>query len=61
MFMFVAKEFTHLLNAFDFSIGVNAPTHMSGHKLDLVLLHGLSVTDLDVCENGFSDHTTVMP
>ncbi len=54
------KEFTHLLNAFDFSIGVNAPTHKGGHILDLVLLHGLTITDLEVCENGFSDHKTVM-
>ncbi len=56
----LAKEFTHLLNAFAFSIGVNAPTHKGGHILDLVLLHGLSITDLEVCENGFSDHKTVM-
>ncbi len=56
----LAKEFTHLLNAFDFSIGVNAPTHKGGHILDLVLLHGLSVTDIEVCENGFSDHKTVI-
>ncbi len=54
----LAKEFTHLLNAFDFSIRVNAPTHKGGHILDLVLLHGLSITDLEVCENGFSDHKT---
>ncbi len=40
----LAKEFTHLLNAFDFSIGVNAPTHKGGHILDLVLLHGLKIT-----------------
>ncbi len=34
----LAKEFTHLLNAFDFSLGVNAPTHKGGHILDLVSL-----------------------
>lgn len=34
----LAKEFTHSLNAFDFSIGVNAPTHKDGHTLDLVFL-----------------------
>ncbi len=31
----LAKEFTHLLNAFDFSIGVNAPTHKGGHRVVL--------------------------
>ncbi len=56
----LAKEFTHLQNAFDFSIGVNARTHKGGHIPDWVLLHGLSVTDLEVCENGFSYHKTVM-
>ncbi len=25
-----------------------------------MLLHGLRITDLEVCENGFSDHKTVM-
>lgn len=56
----LAKEFTHLLNAFDFSIGVNSPTHKGGHILDFVLLHELSITALEVCENGFFDHETVM-
>jgi len=35
-------------------------THKGGHTLDLVLQHGVSIIDLDICENGFSDHKTIM-
>ncbi len=55
----LAKEFINLLNAFDLTIQVNVPTHQQGHTLHLVLTYGFSLCDLEVCENGFSDHKTV--
>lgn len=39
---------------------MNVPTHQLGHTLDLVLSYGLSLCDLEVVENGFSDHKSVM-
>ncbi len=56
----LAKEFINLLNAFDLTLQVNVPTHQQGHTLDLVLTYGFSLCDLEVCENGFSDHKTVL-
>lgn len=56
----LAKEFLNLLNAFDLTSQVNIPTHQHGHTLNLILTHGFSFCDLDVCENGFSDHKTVV-
>ncbi len=35
---------------------VNVPTHQLGHTLDLVLTYGFTLYDLEVFDNGFSDH-----
>ncbi len=35
---------------------VNGATHKRGHNLDLVLLHGISICELEVIELSFSDH-----
>lgn len=56
----LAKEFINLLNAFDLTLQINVPTHQHGHTLDLVLTYGCSLNKLEVCENGFSDHKTIM-
>ncbi len=39
---------------------VNVPTHQLGHILDLVLTYGFTLYDLEVFDNGFSDHKSVM-
>ncbi len=39
---------------------VNVPTHQLGHTLDLVLTYGFTLYDLEVLDNGFSDHKSVM-
>ncbi len=57
---FLVKEFINLLNAFDLTLQANVPTHQHGHTLDLVLTYVFSLCDLEVCENGFSDHKTVL-
>lgn len=56
----LAKEFLNLLNAFDLVLHVNVPTHQHGHTLDLVLYHGFSLCNVEVCENVFSDHKSIM-
>ena len=35
---------------------MSGPTHEHGHTLDLVLCHGLSVSNTEICDNVFSDH-----
>jgi len=38
---------------------VNGPTHKHGHTLDLVLLHGISICELEILDLSFSDHMPV--
>ncbi len=56
----LAKEFITLINAFDLDHHVNVPTHQGGYTLDLVLSYGISLYDLEIVDNGFSDHKCVM-
>jgi len=56
----LAKEFITLINAFDLDQHVNVPTHHGGHILDLVLSYGISLFDLEIVDNGFSDHKCVL-
>lgn len=53
----LAKDFINLLNL---TLQINVPTHQHGHTLDLVLTYGCSLNELEVCENDFSDHKTIM-
>lgn len=55
-----ATEFITLLNAFDLEQHVNVPTHQLGHTLYLVLSFGFSLYDLEVFENKFSDHKSII-
>lgn len=39
---------------------VSGPTRERGRTLDLVLSYGLSVSDLEICDNVISDHMPVV-
>ncbi|XP_051939816.1 uncharacterized protein LOC127612987 [Hippocampus zosterae] len=56
----LAKEFLRLIDYFNFVQYVTSLTHEQGHILDLVLAHGLPVSNLEVLENGISDHMAVL-
>ena len=47
---------THLSAIYNLS----GPIHEHGHTLDLVLSHGLSVSNLETCDNAISDHMPVL-
>ncbi|XP_051912675.1 uncharacterized protein LOC127594991 isoform X2 [Hippocampus zosterae] len=49
-----------LIDSFNFVQYVTSPTHEQGHILDLVFAHGLPVSNLEVLENGISDHMAVL-
>lgn len=55
----LAKDFTNLTDSLDFTQVVNGPTHKQGHTLDLVLLHGISICELEILDLSFSDHMPV--
>jgi len=56
----LAKEFLSLIDSFDLVQFVNTPTHIQGHTLDLVLSHGLTVSDLVIEDHVFSDHKPIV-
>jgi len=56
----LAKEFLSLIDSFDLVQFVNAPTHIQGHTLDLVLSHGLTVSDLVIEDHVISDHKPIV-
>lgn len=48
------------IDSFNLQQWVNSPTHTLGHTLDLILTHGLSVTDVMVFDSLISDHFPIM-
>ena len=56
----LAIEFKGLLDSFDLTQSVNAPTHEHGHTLDLVISHGLSVSLRGIVVTAISDHLPVV-
>lgn len=56
----LAKEFLSLIDNFDFIQVVTGPTHLLGHILDLILLYGVTIYDLEIGDISFSDHKPVM-
>ena len=44
----------------NFLNGVDGPSHVQGHTLDLILSHGISVFDTTICELNFSDHKPII-
>ncbi|KAL6455414.1 hypothetical protein MHYP_G00361580 [Metynnis hypsauchen] len=56
----LARDFLHLIDSFNFVQSVSAPTQEHGHTLDLVLTHGFTVSNLEVCDAAFSDHMPIV-
>jgi len=54
-----AAEFLQLLDCFNFKQLVDAPTHIRGHTLDLVITNSAPLTNLQVYDLGVSDHKVV--
>lgn len=55
----LAKLFLDLMDAFDF-VHVTEPTQEHGSTLDLVLLHGFIINNLQLCGAVFSDRCPVL-
>ncbi|XP_064418536.1 uncharacterized protein LOC135358770 [Latimeria chalumnae] len=55
----LARELSHLMQAFGFTQFVNTATHEGGHVLDLVFSMGISITNLKVTPVAWSDHFLV--
>uniref|UniRef100_A0A3B3HT18 Reverse transcriptase domain-containing protein n=1 Tax=Oryzias latipes TaxID=8090 RepID=A0A3B3HT18_ORYLA len=55
-----ARDFLNLINSFNLVQLVSAPTQEQGHTLDLILTHGLTTFDLEICDALFSDHMPVL-
>ncbi|KAL6459500.1 hypothetical protein MHYP_G00329720 [Metynnis hypsauchen] len=56
----LVTDFLNIIDSFNFVQCVFGPTHEHGHTLDLVLSHGLSVLNIEICDSGFSDHMPVL-
>jgi len=56
----LTMEFLNLIDSFNMVQWVKDPTHSHGHTLDLVLSHGVFITDVQVFKTLISDHMPVM-
>lgn len=56
----LASEFLCLLNSFDLSQSVHAPTHQFGHTLDLIISHGSPVSLREISQTCISDHFPIL-
>lgn len=54
------KHFIILSEAFDLVQLLKGPTQIQGHTLDLVMSHGFSVCDIEICDHSFSDHKPII-
>ena len=54
------KDFINLMDVFDLEQLVTRPTHIKGHTLDLILSHGILLSDIEICEQSFSDHNPII-
>ncbi len=54
--------FTGLINSFGVKQNVTGPTHRFNHKLDLIISHGIDVTDIDIVPqtDDVTDHFLVL-
>jgi len=50
-------SFTDLINSFGVKQNVTGPTHRFNHELDLIISHGIDITDIDIVPQ--SDDVTV--
>ncbi len=53
----VGLAFTDLINSFGVKQNVTGPTHRFNHALDLIILHGIYLTDIDILPQ--SDDVTI--
>ncbi len=53
--------FTDLINSFGVKQNVTGPTHCFKHTLDLIILHGIDLTDIDIVaqSDDVTDHFLV--
>ncbi len=53
--------FTDLINSFGVKQNVTGPTHRFNHTLDLIILHGIDLTDIDIVpqSDDVTDHFLV--
>lgn len=56
----ISRNFLNVIDSFNFVQSVSGPTHELGHTLDLVLSHGLCVSNMDICDAAFSDHMPIL-
>ncbi len=56
----LVKDFLSLIDSFNLVQWVSGPTHEHGHTLDVVYSQGLSVFNLEICDNVVSDHMPVL-
>ena len=56
----LVKDFLNLIDSFNLVQCVSGPTHEHGHTLDLILTGGLSVSNIEIEDNIFSDHRPVI-
>ncbi|CAJ1061240.1 RNA-directed DNA polymerase from mobile element jockey [Xyrichtys novacula] len=56
----VSRSLLNLIDSFNFVQSVSGSTHNLGHTLDLVLSHGLCVSNLVICDAVFSDHMPIL-
>lgn len=52
----VVKELLNLIDSFNLVQSVVGSTQERGHTLDLVLLYGLPIPNIEICDAVFSDH-----
>ncbi len=53
--------FTDLINSFGVKQNLTRPTHLFNHTLDLIILHGIDLTDIDIVpqSDDVTDHVLV--
>jgi len=56
----LSQEFCDLIDAFNLLQWVKNSTHIQGHTLDLVLSHGIDVTDIILSDFLLSDHKPIL-
>lgn len=56
----MTTDFVSLLECFDLKQHVDCSTHIKGHTLDLVISHGLFLSQFSVTDLGLSDHFAIL-
>ncbi len=58
----LALAFTDLINSFGVKKNVTGPTHFFNHTLDLIISHGIDLTEIDIVpqSDDVTDHLIVL-